>query len=296
MAAVDFFTGFDYKWAQDGSVFNWDDAQYKQGWATIGSVPPSVEQFNRSLQVLDEKSNYLFAHVKKAATDAGLTMTSGATDTLSKAIRALSLPIYATTPGSNVGPIVYVIDRQQILLWQTIGTFTGYASAEVGDFSWGTSIVAKPGTEFIIGQTVDRSLPKYAAVAAWAEVNGHMVSSGSWEKGAFHFSMLTGNNMRMPDIRDQFIRATGTDLDTANAREAGSSQADAFQGHWHNQYGAPGRGAGSSWTPSYESSNVTISNSNDSVRAPRSDGTNGNPRTSNETRGKNVAFHPAIIL
>src|SRR5690606_7970389 len=46
----------------------------------------------------------------------------------------------------------------------------------------------------------------------------------SWVKGAFHFSALTGNNVRLPDIRDQFVRATGTDADTANARALGSAQ------------------------------------------------------------------------
>src|SRR5690606_16560038 len=129
-------------------------------------------------------------------------------------VRDTSLPIYSTTPDSNVGPIVYVIDRQQILLWQTIGSFTGSGSAAVGACRMATSITAKPGTVHAIGQTVDRTLPQYAALIAWANVNGHMVSSGSWEKGAFHFSVLSGNSVRMPDLRDQFIRATGTDVDT----------------------------------------------------------------------------------
>src|SRR5690606_23433504 len=92
-----------------------------------------------------------------------------------------------------------------------------------------TSITPKPGTELLIGQTIDRSLPKYAALVAWAEVNGHMKASGSWQKGAFHFSSLGGNSIRLPDLRDQFIRATGTDVDTANARVLGAKQGDALQ-------------------------------------------------------------------
>src|SRR5690606_16680460 len=119
-------------------------------------------------------------------------------DALIETVRSTSLPIYATTPPSNVGPIIYVIDRQQILLWQTIGTYTGYASAEVGDFRWGTSISPKPGTDLLIGQTVDRTLTKYAALVAWADAIGHMVASGSWTKGAFHFASLGGNSIRMP--------------------------------------------------------------------------------------------------
>ncbi|TFL14230.1 hypothetical protein CSC67_08745 [Pusillimonas caeni] len=84
MAAVDFFTGFSYKWAQDGSVYNWDDTQYKQGWATIGSVPPSVEQFNRVHQVVDEKANWLFAQIQAAATEKGVTLSAADMEGLKK--------------------------------------------------------------------------------------------------------------------------------------------------------------------------------------------------------------------
>ena len=86
MAAVDFFTAFGYQWAQDGSVYNWDDNQYKQGWATIGSVPPSVEQFNRVHQVLDQKANWLFAQLQVAATARGITLAATDLDGLLKVL------------------------------------------------------------------------------------------------------------------------------------------------------------------------------------------------------------------
>src|SRR5690606_16585200 len=107
--------------------------------------------------------------------------------------------VLPTAPTSRLSDVIYVLDRGQILRWQTIGTYTGYASAEVGDFRWGTSITPKPGTELLIGQTIDRTIPKYAALVAWADANGHMVASGSWTKGAFHFASLGGNSIRMPD-------------------------------------------------------------------------------------------------
>ncbi|WP_237173054.1 hypothetical protein [Paracandidimonas lactea] len=289
MAAVEFFTGFNYKWAQDGTAFAWDEAQYKQGWATIGSVPPSVEQFNRAQQFLDEKANYLFAHIKQAATDASLTMTASDTTTLSKVIRALSLPIYATAPAVNSGPIIFALDRQQILLWQTIGTFTGYASAEVGDFHWGTSISPKPYQELLIGQNVDRTLPKYAALIAWAEANGHMKASASWVKGAFHFSDMGANLIRLPDLRDQFIRATGTDADTANARELGSKQTGAIGTHGHqiNQdvrsVGLASLATGTALQLLDVEPGIT-----QQIYATSTGGA--------ETRGPNVALHPTIVL
>src|SRR5690606_1954718 len=83
--------------------------------------------------------------------------------------------VLPTAPTSRLSDVIVALDREQILYWKTIGTFTGYASARVGAFTWGTSIVPEPGTELLIGQTIDRTLPKYAALVAWAEVNGHMV-------------------------------------------------------------------------------------------------------------------------
>ncbi|MGZ9569246.1 hypothetical protein ACVTTK_07760 [Alcaligenes nematophilus] len=150
-----------------------------------------------------------------------------------KAMRALAMPIYPTAPATNVGPLVYVIDRQQILHWQTVGSFTGYISPDVGRFIWGTSVTARPDEVDLIGQTVDRTNARFRALIAWAEANSHMVASGAWAAGTFKFSVISGNNVRLPDLRNQFIRATGTDADTANARALGSVQADALRRHSH---------------------------------------------------------------
>lgn len=59
MAEVNLPGAFGYKWAENGTVDPMDDSQYKLGWAFIGATPPSVEQFNKVLQILDEKANYL---------------------------------------------------------------------------------------------------------------------------------------------------------------------------------------------------------------------------------------------
>lgn len=59
MAAVSLPAAFNYKWAENGTVDAMDDSQYKLGWAFIGATPPSVEQFNKVLQTIDEKVNYL---------------------------------------------------------------------------------------------------------------------------------------------------------------------------------------------------------------------------------------------
>lgn len=144
-----------------------------------------------------------------------------------------SIPVFATTPLANVSPIIYVVDREQILLWKTIGSFTGYASREVGDFVWGTSQNPKPGREILIGQNVNATLAKYEALAAWADNEGHIVSSGSWTAGMFAFVDMGGGMLKLPDLRDRFIRATGTDADTANPKPLGTIEDSQNKAHTH---------------------------------------------------------------
>lgn len=59
MAEVTVPNAFGYKWGENGTVDAMDDSQYKTGWAFIGTTPPSVEQFNKVLQTIDEKANYI---------------------------------------------------------------------------------------------------------------------------------------------------------------------------------------------------------------------------------------------
>lgn len=54
---------FSITWAEDGTVEAIDEAQWKAGWAYIGTIPPSVEQFNKVHQIHDQKSNWLYGRV-----------------------------------------------------------------------------------------------------------------------------------------------------------------------------------------------------------------------------------------
>jgi hypothetical protein len=99
MASVDFFTGFTYKWAQTGAVFDWQDDQYKLGWATIGSTPPTVEQFNRVLQVSDEKSNWLYGQLKTVADAKSVTLSAGSLTGLQQVLAAYTPDATETVKG-----------------------------------------------------------------------------------------------------------------------------------------------------------------------------------------------------
>jgi len=95
-----------------------------------------------------------------------------------------------------------------------------------------------------------------------------------------------------PDMRGQFIRGMnvsgGVDPDT---RSVGSVQGDTFQGHahkWIHQYGGLNGPEGTTGTStSYNSfDNATIG-----PMTIASDGVNGSPRNSTETRPDNIAVY-----
>lgn len=68
---------FGITWAEDGTIATVDEAQWKAGWAFIGATPPSVEQFNKVMQVMDQKSNYLYGQLLSIMTLGGQTPNVG---------------------------------------------------------------------------------------------------------------------------------------------------------------------------------------------------------------------------
>lgn len=133
-----------------------------------------------------------------------------------------------------------------------------------------------------------------AAPTGWLAANGAAVSRTTY--AALHAVIGTlygvgdvSTTFNLPDLRGYFVRGSGTNVDGAVSGTFGVKQADTFQGHTHTQtMGVP--------YDDYPNS------SNMAARANRtggsgtislyveSDGTNGAPRASNETRPKNIAM------
>ncbi len=82
---------------------------------------------------------------------------------------------------------------------------------------------------------------KYPALWAKVQVNDHVVAASAWRDKIFKFIDLGGDTFKVPDLRNTFIRATGFDSDSANARELGSYQGDAIKAHRHGQATGAGR-------------------------------------------------------
>lgn len=97
---------------------------------------------------------------------------------------------------------------------------------------------------------------------------------------------------------DKTATAADTDLNVIFSRGFGNNQADAFQGHKHDAsvisdaqkttFGSV-IGSGSAWTGA--TAGITVS-----VLNPTTDGVNGTPRTSSETRPRNIALLACIKL
>lgn len=168
-----------------------------------------------------------------------------------------------------------------------------------------------------------------AAPAGWLECNGNTIGSGSsggtaranadtealftvfWNstanadlaiqdstgaattRGASASADFAANKrMPLPDFRDYFPRGK------SGSRNNLSSQADAFQGHYHNIWqngdavlltnrNSLGSDAGLAMINNGAGS---VIGSGTGVTGPRDDSTNGTPRTATETRPKNIAL------
>lgn len=142
-----------------------------------------------------------------------------------------------------------------------------------------------------------------SAPSGWLLCNGSTVSRGTYATlfAAIGTSFGAGDGastFHLPDLRGRFLRGrdttAGRDPNAAtrsasnsggNSGDAvGSLQSDAFQGHWHDlnltMNGATG-GAGDN-----TGSNAIIRTG--AVQNASTDGTNGTPRTTSETRPVNV--------
>lgn len=87
--AIDLLRTFALTWGETGGAFDWNEAQYRQGWSAIGDIPPSVEQFNAVHQIADKKSNYLYRQMAEVARVAGKNFTPASNNTLRESIEAI---------------------------------------------------------------------------------------------------------------------------------------------------------------------------------------------------------------
>ncbi|MCP1404566.1 pyocin knob domain-containing protein [Achromobacter insolitus] len=101
MADPTFFELFKATWAQNGLTEGITDVQYKTGWAYIGSIPPSVEQFNKVQQTTDERLGWIYNQLEALAAVTGRPLLATSADALSFAFQNLN----ATNLKSGTVPV-----------------------------------------------------------------------------------------------------------------------------------------------------------------------------------------------
>jgi len=126
-------------------------------------------------------------------------------------------------PTSNIGPII-VAEAEEIWTWAQTPYFTGYRSILCGSPIYGHTITPLAREIDAVGGLLSKTA--YAGLWGYCRENGLVVSQSSWTAniGAHLFVDVSPTQFRVPDLRNQFLRFTGTDADTANARGLGSRQ------------------------------------------------------------------------
>lgn len=226
--------------------------------------------------------------------DAGIT-PNNAVDTVeaSQYFDALILtiqnrfPRFATyaevaTLTEDEGPII-VTDRGGLVWqWEDTAFFNGYRSPFSGKLEFGWTPTPLPWQVEAIGNTLNET--DHGGVIARFRESGLTVALGSWVAGEYKIADMGGGEWKAPDMRDMFLRFTGTDADTANARVLGSKQVDALKSHLHGL--VPNLVGTDAATGNYAAgtNNFGVGNRN-------TFSTGGS-----ETRPKNSAFLPVINL
>lgn len=186
--------------------------------------------------------------------------------------------------------------------------------------AFGTSWYFAHAQPILSAQPANRTPPGViTAYGGPVPPNGWLLCDGSEVSRMAHPRLFTAigtssgagdgaSTFHLPDLRGRFIRGVddgaGRDPD-ASVRQAansggnvgdrvGSIQPDAFQGHFHKFRGnlIPYSGGGGSdfYAPRTGADpNVTVER--DNITEAKSDGTNGNPRTTRETRPLNAYVH-----
>lgn len=145
------------------------------------------------------------------------------------------------------------------------------------------------------------------APEGYLECNGSNVNRTTHARLFSDIGVIYGNGdgsttFTLPDYRGRFLRGfdntAGTDPDAASRTDrgdgttgdaVGTKQADAFQGHYH-------RGGTETWGGASGAATRTGGSVNSETQEPVTDGTNGAPRTTSETRPKNINVMYCIKL
>jgi len=189
------------------------------------------------------------------------------------------IPYFTSVPSTNVAPVVHVVGLGE-LWWTETAYFTGYRSPKCGRLEYGWTPSPLPFQVSAVGGTWTTAA--HAGLIARFQESGLVVPLASWKAGEYMIADMGSGNWKAPDMRDMFLRFTGTDADTANARLLGSKQLDDYKSHNHPILQSVGAQSG---TPQQ------VINTSGAITGGATSNSGGA-----ETRSVNMALNPVIIL
>lgn len=233
--AITTLNSFNMAWGENGGRFDWQPAQYRQGWATIGDVPPSVEQFNALHYLQDEKANFLYRQLADVVAAAGeqykeTEVASLLTDSIRKIIRATS----ATEKAAGTLKVLNVLSSTDTLsaLSAAQGKALNDAIAAINALLAGYT-----ANSFCPSGMVMIFAGDFAPVG-WLKANGAAVSRTVYANLFAAIGTRYGagdgySTFNLPDLRGEFPRFWDDGRGVDAGRVLGSKQGDALQKHTH---------------------------------------------------------------
>ena len=162
---------------------------------------------------------------------------------------------------------------------------------------------------FVLSTGLTTDTFRFAATAGGSAINSSGSQSGVHNLRMCQHGIADASTFRVPDMRGLFPRGAGAHGTMTKAAggafdggSVGSTSNDSMQGHYHDWYVgnttssfghtdnnnqiAPADNAGGRKLQS----DGTVTGSKDQIAAPKSDGTNGTPRTGNETKPASMSL------
>ena len=242
--AISTLNSFNMAWGENGGRFDWQPAQYRQGWATIGDVPPSVEQFNALHYLQDEKANFLYRQLADVVAAAGKQYTeTAAASLLLDSIQKIIRDSAASDKQAGVMKVLNVLDSTD-----TLSALSAAQGNTLNDAIWALN----NRSDFCPSGQIGLFAMDYAPTG-WLKANGAVLSrtvyTNLFAAIGTRFGAGDGHStFNLPDLRGEFPRFWDDGRGVDTGRVLGSWQSDAIrnitaQMYLYGQDGSSSQGA-----------------------------------------------------
>ena len=223
--AISTLNSFNMAWGENGGRFDWQPAQYRQGWATIGDVPPSVEQFNALHYLQDEKANFLYRQLADVVAAAGKQYTeTAAASLLLDSIQKIIRDSAASDKQAGVMKVLNVLDSTD-----TLSALSAAQGNTLNDAIWALN----NRSDFCPSGQIGLFAMDYAP-AGWLKANGAAVSRTVYANlfaaiGTRYGAGDGHSTFNLPDLRGEFPRFWDDGRGVDAGRGLGTWQNDAIR-------------------------------------------------------------------